>query len=131
MVQFVSLKQKNNGNIAIHKGNKSYEKRKRGKSANFNNTINDNNNKHICNLKLSINEKLRQRLKISNQIFNRRKSRSKSAFQNKDFENDKCFTNKIIESLRKKKLKIKNINIYPFNNNIKRRGKNSYSISYS
>ena len=130
-VNQMSLKQKNNGNIAIHKGNKSYEKRKRGKSANFNNTINDNNNKHICNLKLSINEKLRQRLKISNQIFNRRKSRSKSAFQNKDFENDKCFTNKIIESLRKKKLKIKNINIYPFNNNIKRRGKNSYSISYS
>ena len=134
-VNQMSLKQKNNGNFTIHKGNKSYEKRKRGKSANFNNTINDsnNNNKHICNLKFSINEKLRQRLKISNQIFNRRKSRSKSAFQNKDFENDKCFTNKIMESLRKKKLKIKNINIYPFsnNNNIKRRGKNSYSISYS
>jgi len=130
-VNQISTRHKNNINFFIHKDTKSYEKRKRGKSANFNNTMNDTNNNNICNLKFSINKNLRQRLKINNQIINRRKSRSKSAFQNKDFENDKFFTNKLMESLKKKKLKIKNININPFNNNFKRRGKNSYSISYN
>ena len=108
----LSLKQYNNlQNININKKQKkSIKKRKRGKSANFNNV---NDNKQTNNLKFSNNNneiKQKSKSKINNYIFNRRKNRSKSTFQKKDLESEKCFTNKILENLKKKKLKIKNIN---------------------
>jgi hypothetical protein len=132
----LSLNQyKNLQNLNINKKQKnSIEKRKRGKSANFNNV---NDNKQINNLKFKINNneiKQKSKSKINNLIFNRRKNRSKSAFQNKDLESEKCITNKILENLKKKRLKIKNIKNLKKNNNdiyIFKRRKNSYSISYN
>ena len=130
-----SLKQNNLQNLNLNKKQKnSIEKRKRGKSANFNNV---NDNKQINNLKFNINNneiKRKSKSKINNHIFNRRKNRSKSAFQNKDLESEKCITNKILENLKKKRLKIKNIKNLKKNNNdiyIFKRRKNSYSISYN
>ena len=126
---------KNLQNLNINKKQKnSIEKRKRGKSANFNNV---NDSKQINNLKFKINNneiKQKSKSKINNHIFNRRKNRSKSAFQNKDLESEKCITNKILENLKKKRLKIKNIKNLKKNNNdiyIFKRRKNSYSISYN
>ena len=133
----LSLKQYNNlQKINLIKKQKiSIEKRKRGKSVNFNN---ENDNKQSINLKFTINNneiKQKSKSKINNHIFNRRRNRSKSEFQNKDLKNEKCITNKILENLKKKRLKLKNINNSKQNNKdiyiFKRRGKNSYSISYN
>ena len=106
-----SFKQYKNNlhNLNINKKQKnSIEKRKRGKSANFNN-ISDSRQSN--NLKFNINNndiKIKLKSKINNHIFNRRKNRSKSTFQNKDLERENCITNKIMENLKKKKIKIKN-----------------------
>jgi hypothetical protein len=135
-INSLSLKQYNNlQNFNINKKKESIKKRKRGKSANFNNV---NDNKQSNNLKFNNNNneiKQKSKSKINNYIFNRRKNRSKSTFQNKNLESEKCITNKILESLKKKKLKIKNINNLQKNNKdiyiFKRREKNSYSMSYN
>jgi hypothetical protein len=133
----LSLKQYNNlQKINLIKKQKiSIEKRKRGKSVNFNN---ENDNKQSINLKFTINNneiKQKSKSKINNHIFNRRRNRSKSEFQNKDLKNEKCITNKILENLKKKRLKLKNINNSKQNNKdiyiFKRREKNSYSMSYN
>ena len=133
----LSLKQYNNlQNYNINKKQKkSIEKRKRGKSANFNN-VNDNQQSNNIKFNNNNNEiKQKSKSKINNYIFNRRKNRSKSTFQNKNLESEKCITNKILESLKKKKLKIKYINNLQKNNKdiyiFKRREKNSYSMSYN
>jgi len=130
-----SFKQYKNNlhNLNVNKKQKnSIEKRKRGKSANFNNV---SDSRQSNNIKFNINNndiKIELKSKINNHIFNRRKNRSKSTFLNKDLERENCITNKIMENLKKKRIKIKNINNLNNNNDIfKKRGKNSYSISYN
>ena len=124
-------------NFIKKKGQRSYEKRKRGKSVNFfiisDNKPNLNLSKNSLNNRNKINQK-----KIINNIRNKRKTRSKSAFQKQDFEKEKYLTNKINENLKKKKNIIKNNNLKKYNNNdiyilksVKKRDKDSYSISNS